>query len=63
MGSTGYIEQIPYSELKVMKEMCEGGFGTIYYAIWEGGGSLTMLGGKIERLWQFKREALHLTVK
>lgn len=39
-----------------MKRIDEGGFGTIYYTIWRCGGPLTMLRGKIERLWQFIEE-------
>ncbi|CAB4392490.1 unnamed protein product [Rhizophagus irregularis] len=56
MDTTDYIEWIPYSELGDMKRIDEGGFGTIYYTIWKCGGPLTMLRGKIERLWQFIEE-------
>ncbi|RGB29891.1 kinase-like domain-containing protein [Rhizophagus diaphanus] len=64
MDTTDYIEWIPYSELEIIKQIGEGGFGTVYIAIWKGGGALTMIRGKIERLWQFeeawKRESGHL---
>ncbi|CAB4412656.1 unnamed protein product [Rhizophagus irregularis] len=56
IDTTDYIEWIPYSELGDMKRIDEGGFGTIYYTIWKCGGPLTMLRGKIERLWQSLEE-------
>ncbi|EXX60967.1 Cdc15p [Rhizophagus irregularis DAOM 197198w] len=64
MDTTDYIEWIPYSELEIMKQIGEGGFGTVYFTIWKGGGPLTMIRRKIERLWQFEekynRESGHL---